>query len=489
MNGEMMEIQNNSQLNNKSIISGLSEEQGEKVEELVRRIYEKNDSKRANELILLIKQRGYSYAEYLMSFYDDIHMKYDNVFYGEMVNGVLFVEKNGYYGITDKDGNEIIPCKFKKYSDAYHEWEDLGFPKAPVIATGEQLVMQMFKDGLNRKHDELASSGHIKQITFFKKRTINGAEFVTMSDGSIGIAAAVVAYDSERGKNLEIKNADGEHVMFLSEPELLQGIGTPGVVICSDENNLYVGSYGNEYSYIACYRMGDFERVWKTPLYGSRIQSITVNDDELIAFDMEDGKIKYFDKHSGKRNADKQISTEKDIGPLSVKSHHNLAATNERLLAGVPGLTLGLLSFENELKVFDNASGESIAQKNVSLLAGTLQSLTIDQQNNRIFIAFDNKIAVFGDNGYEGYFLAPTRNVHQLNFDQETGCLMISLTEGEGKVEIYSPDAVTSLLQTSRELKSKIEHQILDVSTGILGISGGSQIQSDETQNLNRHTK
>ena len=80
------------------------------------------------------------------------------------------------------------------------------------------------------------------------------------------------------------------------------------------------------------------------------------------------------------------------MGQFSVKSHHNLAATNERLLAGVP-LTLGLLSFENELKVFDNASGESISQKSVSQFIGTLNSITIDQQNNRVFIAFDNKIA------------------------------------------------------------------------------------------------
>lgn len=418
---------------------------------------------------------------------DDIHMKYDNVLYGESGRGILIVEKNGMYGVTDMNGNEIIPCEFKEYSDIYHEWEEMGFPKEPVVMTEERLAAQQFKNGLKSKHDELVTSGGIKPITFFNERTINGSEFVKMSDGSIGIAVAVIVYDSERGKNIEIKNADGEHVMFLSEPELFQGRGTPRTVICSDENNLYVATYYTEYSYIACYRMGDFEKVWKTPMYGSRIQSITVNDDEIIAFDMEDGKIKYFDKQSGKRNEDKEISTEKDMGQFSVKSHHNLAATNERLLAGVPGLTLGLLSFENELKVFDNASGESISQKSVSQFIGTLNSLTIDQQNNRVFIAFDNKIAIFGESGYLGYFLVPTRNVHQLNFDQETGCLMISMTEGKGRVEVYSPEAVTTLLQTSRALKTQLEAKKIGTTSELIDGVQTIQDQFNNDQEQNKH--
>lgn len=459
------------------------------IEELVKRIREKNNPERAEQLISLINERGPSYANYLMGFYDDIHMKYDNVLYGESGRGVLIVEKNGMYGVTDKNGNEIIPCEFKEYSDVYHEWEEMGFPKEPVVMTEERLAAQQFKDGLKRKHDELVNSGGIKPITFFNERTINGSEFVKMSDGSIGIAAAVIAYDSERGKNIEIKNADGEHVMFLSEPELFQGRGTPGTVICSDENNLYVATYNTDYSYIACYRMGDFEKVWKTPMYGSRIQSITVNDDEIIAFDMEDGKIKYYDKQSGKRNEYKEISTEKDMGQFSVKSHHNLAATNERLLAGVPGLSLGLLSFENELKVFDNASGESLAQKSVSQFIGTLNSLTIDQQNNRIFIAFDNKIAVFGESGYLGYFLAPTRNVHQLSFDQETGCLMISMTEEKGRVEVYSPEAVTTLLQTSRALKTQLEAKRIGTTSESVNGVHVIQDQFNDDQEQNKHIR
>ena len=217
----------------------------------------------------------------------------------------------------------------------------------------------------------------------------------------------------------------------------------------------------------------------------TRIQSITVNDNEVIAFDMTDGKIKYFDKKSGKRNEDKVIATEKITPNYTVQSHHDLASTNERLLAGVPGFTFGLLSFQNELKVFDNATGDTLAQRDVSLMIGTLQSLAIDRQNNRVFVAFDDKIAVFGEEGYLGFFLVPTRNVHKLNFDQDTGCLMISMTEGEGKVEVYSPGSIVRLLQTSRELKSSLG--VPSIDPGLLKISEGSQESLDEDSN--KHIK
>lgn len=475
------DVRSEIQLNGELSISGLSEEQKKEVDELVRRIYEKEEPKRAKELVSLIKNKGYQYAKYLMKFYDQLHMKYDAVLFNESSRGVLFVKKNGMYGVVDMDGNVIIPCKFKNYSDAYLEWSEFGFPSKPMVMTGEEKVKQKVKDALNAKHDELVATGDIKPITFFNERSINGAEFVTMSDGLIGIAAAVIAYDSERGKNLEIKYPNGEHAMFLSEPELYQGTGTPQVVICSDGKCLYVASYGNEYSYIACYRMGDFERVWKTTMYGSRIQSIAVNDDEVIVFDMKDGKIKYFDKQNGSRNKEKEIETDKDSG--FVRSHHELAATNERLLAGVPGLTFGLLELANELKMFSNDTGELLAQKSVSQLVGILESLTIDKNNNRVYIAFGNVIAVFGEFGYEGFFLAPTKSVHKLNFDQETGCLMVSMTEGKGKVEVYSQSAIKSLLQTSKILISSLGSSGLETIDS-LQISGDVQKQDD-----NKHKK
>lgn len=449
------------------------------IEELIERIRKKDSPERAEELISLINENGPSYAKYLMSFYDDIHMKYDSVLYGESNRGVLFVEKNGMYGVTDKNGNEIVPCESPNYYDAYNEWKEMGFPNKPVVMTKEDLTIMQFKAGLKNKYNELISSGDIKKVTFFNERTIVDSEFVILSDGSIGIAAALVVNESEAGKDVEILNSDGKHVMFLTEPELLKS-GIP--VICTDENHLYVATYNTKYSYIACYRMGDFKRVWKTPMYGSRIQSITVNDNEVIIFDMEAGKIEYFDKKNGKRNENKEIS--------NLNRHHDLAATNEKLLTGSPGFSFGLLEFENELKVFDNASGKSIAQKSVSQFIGTLNSLTVDQRNNRIFLAFDNKIAVFGEGGFLGYFLAPTGNIQKLNFDQETGYLMISMSINyKGQVEVYSPEAVATLLQTHKELKTQLETKVIGMPSKITGGLQAFQNQFNKDLEINQHVR
>ena len=393
--------------------------------------------------------------------------------------GVNFVRKDDKYGVVDKNGREIISCRFNNYSDAYDKWRNMGFPTKPVNLSNEEIVVQKIEDALNEKHDELIASGDITALSF--PNSVGGAEFVSMSDGSIGIAVSNIVWESQRGKNLEIRDKNGDHVMFLSEPELYQGVGTPGLVLCSDENRLYAATYNADYSYIACYRMGDFEKVWKTPMYGSLIQSIAVNDDEVVAFDMQDGKIKYFDKHTGKRNEDKEIDTKEETAEFTVTSHHNLATTNERLFAGVPGLNFGLLQFENELKLFDNASGESIAKKSISQFLGTLKSLAIDQRNQRFFIGFNNMIGVIGNQGYEGYFLAPTGCIHQLNFDQESGYLMISMTDGKGKLEIYNPESITKLLQTSRELHKQIKNNEVD---DLFQIEGSMKNSEDSSGNM-----
>ena len=213
--------------------------------------------------------------------------------------------------------------------------------------------------------------------------------------------------------------------------------------------------------------MGDFERIWKTPMYGSGLQSITVNDDEVITFDINDGKIKCFDKQSGILKEDKEISTKTDNEFFESISQHNLSTTNESLLASVPGLSIGLADFENELKIFDNNSGEMFAQKNISQSMGRLNSVAIDRQNKRTFLAFGNKIAVFDERSYLGFFPLLTEEIRKLNFDQQNGCLLVSMGQMKGMAEVYSPEAIMTLLKTSKESKTLLEGKILE-SAGLV---------------------
>lgn len=73
---------------------------------------------------------------------DVLKQEYDNILYGEYWRGVLFVEKNGLYGVISISGDEIVPCKYAEYSDARHEWADMGFAteKTKVI-TPEQKIL------------------------------------------------------------------------------------------------------------------------------------------------------------------------------------------------------------------------------------------------------------------------------------------------------------------------------------------------------------
>ena len=399
---------------------------------------------------------------------DLVLQQYDRALYSEYGRGVIIVQKDGLYGVINKDGEEIIPCKYEEYSDVWHEWKDMGFTtKKTEIITPEQKAVEERKLALEAKREELAEQGHINRLSFYNGRTVNGTAFVKLPNGQIGIAASVIAYDSERDKNLEILDENGEHLMFISEPELLKGVGTPNLVISSDEENLYVGSYGNEFSYLAAYTMGDFERKWKTPMNGSRIQSIAVNETQVIAYDMEDGKIKYFDKTTGEHIDGKDIDTKKSQDVWTITSQHNLATTNERLIAAVPGLEfgigLGTLEFNNELKVFDNERAQQVASTSFSAAMGSLNGVAVDAENGRAFLAIGNKIGIFDSNGYIGMIPQTTRNITQLDFDSQTGCLMVSMKEGKGKVEILDSEAIRVMAETSSRLLRG------DVSTEKLG--------------------
>lgn len=382
--------------------------------------------------------------------------------------------EEGFYGIVTIDGTEVIPCEHIEYIDAYYTWKEMGFTtKKTEIITPEQKAAEEIKATLEAKREELMEQGHINRISFENVYSVRGTASVKLPNGKIGIAASFIVYDSERDKSLEILDENGEHFKFISEPELLKGIGTTSVSICSDEENLYVGSFGNDYSYIAAYTMGDFERKWKTPMNGSRITSIAVNETQLIAYDNEDGKIKYFDKTTGEHIEGKDIDTKELQDGWTIISPHILATTNERLIAAVPGLEIAIESnifkFNNELKVFDNERAQQVATKSFSAAMDSLNGVAVDEENGRAFLAIGNKIGIFDSNGYIGMIPQTTRNITQLDFDSQTGWLMVSMKEGKGKVEILDSEAIKVMTEISNRLlrgdvsTEKLGQQTLDV--------------------------
>ena len=414
--------------------------------------------------------------------------KYEKVLY---VKGGIIVKKNGLYGVINKiDGKEIIPCNYSEYLDVYNKWEKMGFTTKKVELSTEQRAAEIKKQFLEDERNKLVSEGHIRRISFYEGRTVNGATLVKLPNGQTGLAGSVIAYDYERDKNLEILDENGEHLMFISEPELQKGAGTPHLVMCSDEENIYVGSYGNDFSYLAAYKMGDFSKKWKTPKYGSRIQSVDVNDKYLIAFDMNDGKIKYFDKTTGQHIENKDIDTKTQTDEWTITSQHNLATTNENLIAAVPGLRIGIemgtLEFNNELKVYDNDSTRKVAQTSFSIDAGTLNAVAVDTKRGRAYLAIGNKIGIFDSNGYIGMIPQTTGNIKKLNFDQQTGCLMVSMKEGKGKVELLDTEAIERMIEaTGRVIRGDIPSERLGLEA--MDILAKTTVIDETNVNINGH--
>lgn len=394
---------------------------------------------------------------------DEVLRQYDAARDDVFDKGIMQVRKDGLYGyISKKTGEEIVPCKFESSTDASSYWHimkrEMGLQPYEKFTTTEQTATDQRKIVLAAKRKELEGQGHINRFSVFAERMVNGTALVKLPNGQIGMAASVLVYDIERLSCLEVLDQNGEFLMFIEEPELSKGKGTPRLCVYSDEENLYVGSSGNEFSYLAAYTMGDFEIKWKTPMNGSMIESIAVNETQVIAYDRKDGKIKYFDKTTGEHMEGKDI----DIMNLQGGLAKHLHSAKNIFIDAVPGLAsgirLGMQEFNNELIAFDNERSEQMVSTSFSDVA-------VDAENGRAFLAKDNIIGIFNSTGYIGMIPQATSQIRKLDFDSQTGCLMVSMIAGtrRGIIEILDSEAIRIMAETSSRLLRG------DVSTEKLG--------------------
>lgn len=109
-----------------------TEEQQQFIDELIKRIKIKEDAEHADELVKLIYERGYDYAKYLSRYYDDLHMKYDELNYSNSSKGVIFVVKDGMMGAINKNDEVILPLEFyPDFATLYDTWVKTGYAKTP----------------------------------------------------------------------------------------------------------------------------------------------------------------------------------------------------------------------------------------------------------------------------------------------------------------------------------------------------------------------
>lgn len=301
---------------------------------------------------------------------------------------------------------------------------------------------------LDKIRQKLINEGHINRLELYNGRAVLWAASVKLPNGGIWIAVSNFMYDYERGKNLEIFDENGKHLMYISEPELFESIWTPGLKLCSDGECLYVGSYNISDSYIAAYEAGSFERKWKVPMGKARIQSIALDGNAIAIFDMEAGNIKFFNKENGMHIEWRDINT-KNNDWIS-RSHINLASMR---IATIPELEAwvnkGMNDFCNKLQIFNNELAERLVWASLSSIISSRDPIAVDEKNRRVYMAIENMIGIFDTTGCIGIIPETTENIKELDFDSQTNCLLVSMLEGKWKVEALDEEAINEFIRKS----------------------------------------
>ena len=103
-----------------------------------------------------------------------------------------------------------------------------------------------------------------------------------------------------------------------------------------------------------------------------------------------------------------------------------------------------------KVKVFDANTDEQIEEIAIPKV-DDVNSIAIDAQNRKVFLSVDDKIFVFQNGSCSGMIYLPTSSVQSLHYDEGSGCLLVSMNCNGGKVEIYTPQAMETLLAISRD--------------------------------------
>ena len=349
-------------------------------------------------------------------------MKFDNAF---PHRGGYIVQKDDLYGIADKDGNLIIPCKFVECSDVLNEWKEIDYSLVPV----EQTQMQKARDAICVYTKSLEEQGKILTYKSDDYYVLSSC-FVKLEDGRKGIAESImgkngiVIFEYPSGKI--VKTIDKDSGLFK---------------IDSDHDYLYCGVYNSINPFVACYKQGSFEEVWKTPMPSASIQGVAVGDNYVLAYDVKSNCIYFLDKATGTIDMEKTIPNA-NARSLDVYANDIYVGTQSGVFQQHIDEITGLISSLDDRSISTHGNQEHSYDFN---------GLTVDKKNNKIYIALDDIIGVIGEHGFEGCFTARTGEISSIKLDSDTGNLLISMCYGRGEVDVYTPEAIKDLLEYSSE--------------------------------------
>ena len=149
--------------------------------------------------------------------YQDLKTKFDLVVKTD--DDVYFVSKNNSYGVYSLSGEQIMPCQYNEYSEAYHYWSNLGFPKNPIE---EEIELPIEDAKKELKADEYVSnsSNNIEKTHSISnvRRTHHGG--VTTEIKNDKIPKTYVNYSSKKETKKDFYNPSDEKSMIKTLPNL-----------------------------------------------------------------------------------------------------------------------------------------------------------------------------------------------------------------------------------------------------------------------------
>ena len=80
----------------------------------------------------------------------------------------FIVQKDGLYGVTNQNGEVIIPCKYIEYADVWYEWKKTESNQEKYKSNLEELKYNS-NDLLNSEKVEIAESENTGAIAEYKE--------------------------------------------------------------------------------------------------------------------------------------------------------------------------------------------------------------------------------------------------------------------------------------------------------------------------------
>lgn len=283
------------------------------------------------------------------------------------------------------------------------------------------------------------------------------AIIVTLPDGKTAVVSIIMTGNGENRVIVQHLNGTIIHE--------LQKLYRQHACIDKDNGGIYVVTSQTLVPTLHKFSLSDFKEQWYKELpSGSQVTSVKVTNNEITLCDMGREIYIYMDKNGNEVSRDSLMTNhghgmQSKSSKIMCKTQNSISIMN---YSEMPKETLMQLSAE---------IGEEVMKRN-----SYIANVAIDGKQNRYYCSADDLIFVMEDEKYKGLIYLPNKFVRGLNFDHETGILIVStanyketgpvadrLNKG-GSIELLPREDIDILMESSIQAlkyKKSIEEGIV----------------------------